>query len=71
MMRLTFFLSHQDIYLFMAVVGLHCRMQMFPSLIRDLLIAVASLVVENGLSGVRASVIMAHGLSCPVTRGAS
>ena len=47
-MRVTFFLSLQDIYLFMAVMGLHCRMQMFPSLIHDLLIAVASLVV-NGL----------------------
>ena len=31
----------------MAAVGLHCRMQMFPSLMHDLLIAVASLVVEH------------------------
>ena len=34
-----------------------------------LLIAVAPLVMEHGLSGVRASVIVAHGLSCPEACG--
>ena len=54
----TTFLKNKFIYLFLAVLGLHCCTQAFSScgergllfvVVRRLLIAVASLVVEHGL----------------------
>ena len=60
------------IYLFLAVLGLHCCAQAFSSCgkqgllfvaLHGLLIAVAFFVVEHGLLGARASVVVAHGLS--------
>ena len=62
------------IYLFMATLGLRCCIWAFCScgergllfvVVRRLLIAVASLVVEHGALGARASVVVAHSLgSC-------
>ena len=62
-----------SIYLFIAVLGLHCRWAFrqsseqgddAPVVVRKLLIAVASLVVEHRLDGVRA-----QQLPCPGSRG--
>ena len=68
---LSFFFFCLIIYLFLAVLGLHCH-RGFPldvaskgySLVSVLrfLTAVVSLVVEHGLYGTRASVVMAHEL---------
>ena len=61
------------LFLFLAVLALHCSMQAFSSFrewrllfiaVLGLLIAVVSLVVEHQLSGMRASVVVAHRLSC-------
>ena len=59
------------IYLFLAALGLCCCAQAFSScgeqgllfvVVRELLIAVASLVVEHRLQGMQASVVVACGL---------
>ena len=66
-----FFLSY-FIYLFLAVLGLHCCARAFSGCgergllfvaVRGLLVAVASLVAEHGALGMWASVVVAHGLS--------
>ena len=72
-----FFLIHLFIYLFIfgcngsLSLGLHCCVRAFSSCgergllfvaVRGLLIVVASLVEEHGVQGVRASVVVAHGL---------
>ena len=62
----------------MAVLGLCCYVQTFSSCsewrllfiaMSRLLFALASLVVEHGLEGVWASVVVAHGLNCSMARG--
>ena len=64
--------------LFLAALGLRCRAQAFSSCSEQgllfvavcwLLIAVASLVAEHGFLGMRASVVVAHGLSCSAACG--
>ena len=63
--------------LFLAALDLRCCARSFSSCgklgllfveVHGLLIAVASLVVEHGLSGA-GSVVVAHGLSCSVACG--
>ena len=60
--QLHFFLINLFIYLFLAVLGLHCCAQAFPSCgergllfvaVRGLLIVMASLVAEHGLQARR------------------
>ena len=62
----------------MAALGLCCCTQAFSSCgeqrllfvaVHGLLTAVASLALEHRLQGVRASVVVGHGLSCPVACG--
>ena len=66
-----FFFKYLFIYLFLAALGLHCCAWAFSSCgERGLLLAVmASLVMEHGLLGVRASVVVAYGLSCSMACG--
>ena len=75
---LSFFKINLFIYLFLAVLGLCCCVQAFSSCsergllfvaVRRLLIAVASLVAEHRLQGGKASVVVAHRLSCSTTCG--
>ena len=65
-------------YLFMAVLGLHCCA--WTSLVaaggdyslvavHGLLIGVLSLVAEHGLQSMQASAVLTHGLSCFVASG--
>ena len=63
-----------NLFLFSAVLGLHCCPSAFCSCsecglsavaVRGLLVAVASLAVEHRLQDARASVAVADGLSCP------
>ena len=71
-MHCLFFFVNLFIYLFLAVLGLHCCTWAFSSCgergllfvtVRGLLIAMASLVVEHGLyMGAHASVVVARGL---------
>ena len=65
------------IYLFLAALGLHCCARAFSSCgergllfgaVRGLLIAVASYCGARAL-GARASVVVAHGLSCSLACG--
>ena len=79
------FLNFIYLFLFLAVLGLHCCTQAFSSCseggllfiaVRRFLIAVASLVAEHGLQahGLQqlwhaGSVVAAHGLSCSVACG--
>ena len=67
-----FFFINLFIYLFLAALGLRCCARAFSSCsergllfiaVRGLLIAVASLVGTARALGVRASVVVAHGLS--------
>ena len=51
------------IYLFLAVLGLHCCMRAFSRLL------IAVLLLWFVGSRARASVVVAHGLSCPVACG--
>ena len=62
----------------MAALGLHCCVQAFSScgewgllfiVVRGLLFAVASLVVEHRLYGTQASVVVARRLSCSAACG--
>ena len=57
-------LSYISIYLFMAVLGLHCCVGFFLAAESGgyPLVAVASLVVEHGFWGLWASVVEVHGL---------
>ena len=65
----SFFLNFIYLYLFLAVLGLHCCFSLVasrvfsPVAVPRLLIVVASLVMEHGLWGARASVVSACGLS--------
>ena len=71
-------IQRAKIYLFLAVLGLHCCMWAFSSCskrgllfiaVSGLLIAVDSLVEEHGVLGARASVAVAQELSCSEARG--
>ena len=70
------FLKNSFIYVFMAMMGLHCCCRLFSSCNEWILIAVASLVAEHGLSSGSSgalehigSVVVAHGFSCSAIYG--
>ena len=74
----NYFLKFILFILFLAALGLHCCARAFSSccerglllvVVRGLLIVVASLVGGAWALGTRASVVVAHGLSCSTACG--
>ena len=51
-----------NVYFFLPVLGLHCCAGFSLVTVHELLIAVASLVMEHRFKGTRPSVVMAHRL---------
>ena len=59
------FFFYNFIYLFLAVLGLHCCVGASLAVVRVLLMATAPFIAEHRLCSAWASVVVAHGLSCP------
>ena len=64
-----FFFFNNFIYLFLAVLGLHCCVGSSLVVVHALLMVTPPFIAEHRLCSAWASVVVAHGLSCPAACG--